>query len=285
MLRMRHEENVTRTNEKNIVKPKLENVVKQDPEDPEEEDHVSEQNEEQDKENELPTEPKGKRKAGGRNNATKHGVFAQDIVLPGESLDEFQQLHQGLIDEHNPVGETMKEAVFTLARVIWKGRRADQFHREEMVLAQELPMLKEFDEIARLSAALKDAEDEIGARRIIGLLREGYRKYLHLNFPRSKYGDAQSWIEALKSSAMPWITETHAMLAMKEQDSLAVKIEQKARLWNLMEKKQRLDERNDLSLDKALRRIFELKAFAQISAMKVSQTGKIEDHITPNPSL
>jgi hypothetical protein len=43
-------------------------------------------------------------KCGGRNNATKHGAFAQDLILADEDVEEFEQLLQNVIADWSPVG-------------------------------------------------------------------------------------------------------------------------------------------------------------------------------------
>jgi hypothetical protein len=44
------------------------------------------------------------RKPGGHNNSIKHGAFAQDMILPDENSEDFERLHQSLIEEWKPKG-------------------------------------------------------------------------------------------------------------------------------------------------------------------------------------
>ena len=44
------------------------------------------------------------RKPGSKNNAITHGSYAKDLILPGESVREFNLIHRGLIEEWEPVG-------------------------------------------------------------------------------------------------------------------------------------------------------------------------------------
>src|SRR5262245_42472430 len=71
------------------------------------------------------------RKPGGKNNAITHGAYAKDLLLPNESPEEFERLHQGLIKEWNPTGTTEDEAVLTIAKWMWSKRRIERFYREE----------------------------------------------------------------------------------------------------------------------------------------------------------
>ena len=48
------------------------------------------------------------RKPGSKNNAITHGAYAKDLILPGESVREFNLIHRGLIEEWEPVGTLKK---------------------------------------------------------------------------------------------------------------------------------------------------------------------------------
>ena len=88
-----------------------------------------------DEENDV-REPEGKkRKPGGRDNARKHGGFMANLILANENGEEFQQLHESLIEEWNPDPGTEELAVLYLAQSIWVQRRVDRYHRREIALA------------------------------------------------------------------------------------------------------------------------------------------------------
>ncbi len=215
-------------------------------------------------------------KSGGRNNATKHGAFAQDLVLADEDVEEFKQLHQSVIADWSPVGATEEHAVYILAQCLWANYRVERYHVNEMALIQKHQLQCEGDEIDSLAETLNNTEDEVVANRIIGLLPERYSKWLAREFLRSNYDDANSWIQALTSSAMPKIQEIHATAAVKERGSLQFQIDQAGRVRDLMEKKLKLDERVDSRTDKAIRRLAQLKTLRQVIGLQVSQAKSIE---------
>ena len=53
-------------------------------------------------------------------NALKHGVYSNLGILPNEDREEFDRLHQSLIVEFEPSGPTEKDAVLSLAKVMWR---------------------------------------------------------------------------------------------------------------------------------------------------------------------
>ncbi|MBV8738311.1 MAG: hypothetical protein JO007_13850 [Alphaproteobacteria bacterium] len=58
-----------------------------------------------------------------RLNALRHGVLSQHTVLPWEDPDEYRELVEALVAEHNPQGPTEEHLVEELAGVIWRKRR------------------------------------------------------------------------------------------------------------------------------------------------------------------
>ena len=227
-------------------------------------------------------EPEGKkRKPGGRNNARKHGAFAQDLA--NENGEEFRQLHESLIAEWNPDPGTEEHAVLYLAQSIWVQRRVDRYHRREMALAKQCPIENDRDQTMTLARTLKVADNEVVANRIIGLLPKKYRKWITRRVPRIKYHDAGSWIKALRL-AMEQILELLATAEVYELNSLEFKIKRAARVRELMEAKINLDERLGSRIDKAIKRIAQLKAVKQVMGMNIPHEVKgIEHHAAPDP--
>src|SRR5665811_200458 len=74
-------------------------------------------------------------KMAGNKNALCHGVFSEDIVLPWESPDDFENLLAGFKDELKPNGSSEEQAVLALTHCTWIGWRAAKmaqlcFHRD-----------------------------------------------------------------------------------------------------------------------------------------------------------
>ena len=67
------------------------------------------------------------RKLGGKNNAIRHGAYTEDLLLPGECAEEFERLHQGLIEELKPNGTLEEHTVRAIAENIWRKTRGERF--------------------------------------------------------------------------------------------------------------------------------------------------------------
>ena len=58
-----------------------------------------------------------------RLNALKHGLLAEMLLLPDESVEAFEQLREGLYDYLLPVGSLESELVERIASYLWRLRR------------------------------------------------------------------------------------------------------------------------------------------------------------------
>jgi len=70
-------------------------------------------------------------KSKGAKNALIHGVYASDVLLPGESEENFSELYRAFRSELNPESPLEEEAVLDIARLHWLKRRAVQAAKGE----------------------------------------------------------------------------------------------------------------------------------------------------------
>src|SRR5215471_3205824 len=61
----------------------------------------------------------------GNKNSRKHGVYAKEILLPNESPEEFEQLHQAFRSQYNPIDEAEEAMVYGLVVIQWQIARLD----------------------------------------------------------------------------------------------------------------------------------------------------------------
>jgi hypothetical protein len=57
-------------------------------------------------------------------NALVHGIYASDVLLPGESEEDFTNLYAAIRSDLNPEGALEEEAVLDIVRLHWLKRRA-----------------------------------------------------------------------------------------------------------------------------------------------------------------
>jgi len=213
------------------------------------------------------------RKPGGKSNATTHGAYAKDLFLPGERPKEFELLHQGLIDEWKPIGTLEDDTVLTLAQCIWLKRRADGFYHQQAVDSQ----FENADEtrfVIYLTNVLEHAETLEQATTFISKLPKEYGQWIEEQVPRSKFEDDKSWIKSLKPQILILARERERF----ERLFLKGKEHRSAILRELTVQKIAVDERLDTRMDKAVKRLAQLKTFKQIVAEQASRARSIDQH-------
>ena len=101
-------------------------------------------------------------------NALTHGVYAQEVVLPWEDAQAFDNLHEEIRRDLKPSGYLQEEAVRDIAKEIWRKKRlaityALPFYKKPMT-----PELMEAAKggVAGLAAYLADQSNHSGIRRM-----------------------------------------------------------------------------------------------------------------------
>ncbi len=88
-----------------------------------------------------PKTPAGK--AISSRNSTKSGVYSTQIILPGESEEEFQDLEQCFVEDFRPEGITELQMVHDLAVIAWKKRRLNRMEHAVMIGQLQAPISAE----------------------------------------------------------------------------------------------------------------------------------------------
>jgi hypothetical protein len=219
------------------------------------------------------------RKPGGKNNAITHGAYAKDLLLPDECPEEFELLHRGLIEEWNPTGTLQNDTVLDFAQCVWTKRRNERFYHREATGGQ----FQDVDEIRfviYLAKMLDVAPTLEEATAITAYLPEAYQKWIAEQAPQSGFKDAKSWIQSVKQRILD-LAAGHASFA-KATESMAYKANKATYLRELTAEKITLDERLDARIDKAIKRLAQLKAFKQIEAEQASRARTIDQHSIAN---
>jgi hypothetical protein len=71
----------------------------------------------------LPTDLFTEGKARSSKNAIKHGMNSGDVVLPGESQEDFDALLRAFVRSQKPVNDIERSSVFEMAACRWRHRR------------------------------------------------------------------------------------------------------------------------------------------------------------------
>jgi hypothetical protein len=133
-------------------------------------------------------------------------------------------------------------------------------------------------DVTELSVILDETPTLEVATEVMNRLPEEYIKFIETEASRSKFKDETSCIEGLRSVLQVLIL-THQNFVEEARRDYRFKAEVAARMRELTSKKIALDERLDARIDKAIKRLAQLKTFKQILEDRDSLTKTINHRI------
>jgi uncharacterized protein YeeX (DUF496 family) len=214
---------------------------------------------------------KQKPKRGQRHNALKHGAFAAELIIFDEIGEDFDKLHEGCVNELKPNGRMEEELVLTIAKYLWRKRRIERLFADEVkwnkTLAAEVDLVKSFnvDRFIREGMRCRDVWKIVTAHMpeyYVAQIRERY------NIPSTEFDDG--WIKSLKN-----FIEYIQTLDVYAIDGARFNSEYRgvtaAKIRELTNKQLLLEERFDLMIDKALKRLAILKTFKEVMVVKEAE--------------
>jgi hypothetical protein len=237
-------------------------------------------------------------KHAGRPSAYKHGGFSKTVLFPWEDAEEFEALHRSLKDELNPSGALEEEAVYAILTCIWRKRRIrDKRNLDTLAALQEkeletlskkpLPFFdtahektvyaltqpksyrrpRDDNKVSQLIGFSSSLYGMLGVdylRMMIGMLGEEFSTHLKREVPQEKYPTTPEWVQAVKREVDD-VLLPRARAEMDSPDYLAAKAAEFITTDRILEDLD-LEERLDAMVDRAMRRLAQIKFMKQISA-------------------
>jgi hypothetical protein len=208
-------------------------------------------------------------------NATKHGVFAATAILPGENATEFKELHSELIAEWRPDGATEQDTVLSIAKAVWRKRRVQRFLTAQALTHSGDPKHIWYNPMLGLMALANavrgDPENAIcSAESFLDPPRMAHFK--QQKFARSLFPSTSEWAEAILKeidSLLAYIRsepDTMQMIAMYQSAE--------ALSGDLFKQELALDERLDAMIDRAVKRLIQIKAMKQMLGAASADEGQ-----------
>ena len=202
-----------------------------------------------------------------RHNALKHGAFAKELVILHEDKNDFDELHQSCVQELKPSGQMEEEVVLAIAKYMWRKRRIERLFIDEANWLQEHPDTLELRGVSDINQFIQKGARCSDVWGLLPLLPEHYRAAIQKEFtcPSTEYDD--EWIDRVKS----FISYLHCAAALGalawREDARSVG-EIAAKIRELSAKQTALEDRLDMMIDKALKRLATLKTFKQVVAIQ-----------------
>jgi hypothetical protein len=187
-------------------------------------------------------------------NALKHGAFAAAVILPGEDVKEFEELHNSLIDELKPEGPTEHDTVSTIANLVWRKRRLVRYRQNEVAKFEGKKSAEHHRTINSIKELTKILDDANSGTQ----LPKEWVDYFNRYAPREKYASHDAWIAAVGHRF------DKGILALKTKASSTPKIEKVYANEECLIQELATEERIDAMIDKAIKRLAQIKALKTI---------------------
>jgi hypothetical protein len=236
--------------------------------------------------------------------AYKHGGFSKTVLFPWEDADEFEALHHSLQEEWEPSGALEEDAVYTILTCIWRKRRIRNKRNLDTLAALQQ---KESQALSEMTVPFFDTKQEgtmyvlthrpksDGRPRydgkvsqLIGFSSSLYGKldgqflelkmnmlggelkaHLMREVPKEEYSTTREWVQAVKRE-VDEVLLPRARAEMESPDYLAAKAAEFITTDRILEDIT-LEERLDAMVDRAMRRLAQMKFMKQISGSSERQ--------------
>jgi hypothetical protein len=217
-------------------------------------------------------------------NALTHGFYASDVVLAGESQQEFDDLLQAYRDEYCPDGVSEEAAVVELASLHWKKRRL------EAGLRQALQKQRDYSTVADTSSdgwnIVADGARAVAKPQTAAVQRicEMIWKYVErVGKPDESKADSQAVSQAVELDKLTVLAKELNLVSQNliipllhaaEKEKLD-QIE-RAYLPDIMEKELKIQAEIDRRIDRVLKRLVMTKEFKRLYRAKSVNAKQVE---------
>ena len=236
-------------------------------------------------------------------NALKHGVFSSIELLPWEDPDAFEQLRRELWEEHKPEGPSQEDCVETILWCRWRKLRLRARRKLETAVALEkaenhvftvepIPLFDTHmegvihqlknrpaytagsasDDYSRLLSFSNSFYGDRDRKQVdwsLMFLPDEYRDHLEKHVPESKFESFENWIVALKKEVdtvlLPMVKGRRP--DPRHNKAAAAEFLASDRMVEDLD----VEERLDANMDRALRRLFWLKAQKELEREKAQK--------------
>ena len=227
-------------------------------------------------------------------NAFKHGIFLRSAtLLPGEDKQEYRQLVDELIEEWNPDGAAEYDAVLTMADAKWRKLRAQIYRRarfDHNLLDVSHPSYNKDLALKYFLTFMAGSPEDFDVAAPVFLERKQIDR-LKQKCPRQNFGNYKEWVLAMFKEMKEELEPSLPKMSKKElaefkgiqadMESFAL-INQASLTFTdeAFERELAIDERLDAMIDRAIKRLIQIKAAKQ--ALGLARPAVVLDQPTKN---
>ena len=197
-------------------------------------------------------------KRGQRHNATQHGVYSDELLHFGEKKEDFEALHRACVAELQPNGVLEEETVYAIASYMFRKRRVDQLFAEQSEWLKTAPEFDEIETALSVQSSIEEAKSVFVARQYLALLPDRFLEPIKEMFLQPGRSQDEQWVDDLKRHMDGQMAILEQYLS-NLQETPRFKAESALRVQEALMKQAALQERLDWMIDKALKRLANLK--------------------------
>src|SRR5262245_34485206 len=118
-------------------------------------------------------------------NAIKHGVYSHMKFLPGESREEFEELHRAVYEEFDPQGPVQESKALSIARNLWRKQQWEKWYSGSNTNTAQKKLDQIDENIQTLTRFLDDVRDGKSVTEVC--LTKDEHSYCKAFFPRKEF--------------------------------------------------------------------------------------------------
>jgi len=186
--------------------------------------------------------------------ALKHGGYAATVVLPGESVAEFEKLRRDLVANFTPNGALEEDIAADLAGRLWRKQNRATFRTAEVARQHYNAIVsREFDKLRASDLTEEEKEEEKESLAWYGMTEETELRR------KAMLAEREKAIRAADDIARNELGDMYELAKMADTVTVACLMEDLA-----------VEERLDAAIDKCLKRLLLVKGLKSISASSSS---------------
>ena len=199
-------------------------------------------------------------------NAQKHAVFSKFLIIDGEDPREFDKLVDELAEEWQPEGKTEHDAVLDIAKGIWLKCRFQLFLMVKATRNAWDPDHPSYDERIGLAAFLAHAKisPEDAFSHGSHFLRKEQLESLVKAYPMENFESETEWLAAIQNAITSSLFPIYDAVYTDSETYFALMNSAATFSDNLFERAIALDERLNAMIDRATKRLIQIKAMKQV---------------------
>ena len=156
-----------------------------------------------------------------------------------------------------------------------KNAAPTDFIYQELLWAQQHPDEELVNNAIWRAEVLGEIQTVEELNRITDQFPPLFKEWLERGVPRANFKDEKSWLESFKSQILDKLVQLRLVIIF-EIESDKFRAAKAAKVRDLIAKKIALDEKLDACIDKAIKRLAQLKTFKQLVVERASHTRAID---------